>query len=123
MKHLILIKHSVFATLFLSAAVSAFAGGGGGSIGSGRNQYPHMNPESGSQSTAPTSVSADTPNPDGMTRAQVRAELLRAERAGFVSPSKNDYPPSATTIARNQARFQQVEQAWRGSEQTTASGQ
>ncbi|WP_175817719.1 DUF4148 domain-containing protein [Burkholderia diffusa] len=123
MKHLILIKHSVFVTLLLSAAVSAFAGGGGGSIGSGRNQYPHMNPVSGPQSTAPASVSADSPNPDSKTRAQVRVELLNAERAGLVPANRNDYPPSATTIARNQARFQQFEQAWRGSEQTTASGQ
>ncbi|AJZ56055.1 DUF4148 domain-containing protein [Paraburkholderia fungorum] len=122
MKHLILIKHSVFGTLLLSAAVTAFAGGGGGHNGSGRNQYPHMNPVTGPQSAEPASVSADTPNPDGKTRAQVRAELLQAERAGFAPANKNDYPPSATTIARNQARFQQIEQAWRGSDQMTASG-
>lgn len=143
MKHLILTKHSIFATLLMSAAVTAFAGGGGGHNGSGRNQYPHMNPVSGPQSAAPASVATDAPTTDvagrtataqdplavggttdyGKTRAQVRAELLEAERAGLAPVSKNDYPPSAATIARNRARFQQIEQARRGSDQVTASGQ
>jgi hypothetical protein len=52
----------------------------------------------------------------------VRAELLQAERSG-ITINKNDDPPSATTIARNRARFQQIEQAWHGSAQVTASGQ
>ncbi|MEW6345595.1 MAG: DUF4148 domain-containing protein [Paraburkholderia sp.] len=141
MKHLILIQRSVFATLLLSAAVTAFAGGGGGHSGSGRNQYPHTNPVSGPQSAAPASVATDATDVAGRTataqdplavgrttdygktRAQVRAELLEAERAGLAPVSKNDYPPSAATIARNRARFQQIEQARRGSDQVTASGQ
>jgi hypothetical protein len=48
----------------------------------------------------------------GKTREQVRAELLQAEEAGLVPVHKNDYPPSAETVARNQVRFQQIEQAW-----------
>ncbi|KLU20533.1 hypothetical protein EOS_41085 [Caballeronia mineralivorans PML1(12)] len=57
------------------------------------------------------------------TRAQVRAELLEAERAGTVPIHRNDYPPSAETIAHNRARFQQVERGWRTGDQTTASAQ
>ncbi|KLU20532.1 hypothetical protein EOS_41080 [Caballeronia mineralivorans PML1(12)] len=49
----------------------------------------------------------------GKTRAQVREELVEAQRMGLVPSSKTDYPPSAATIARNQARFQQVEPFWR----------
>nr|WP_279609284.1 DUF4148 domain-containing protein [Burkholderia diffusa] len=102
-----------------------------------------MTQEPSAQAAAPTLVAAATlnaaaaglpttaqdssaggPRTDyGKTRDQVRAELLQAERAGFAPVNKNDYPPSATTIARNRARFQQIEQAWHGSAQVTASGQ
>lgn len=142
MKHITLIKQSVFATLLLSAAVTAFAGGGGPN-GSWRDRYAHANPVSSSQAAAPASVAANAPNADaagwittgqdtsaggrrtdyGKTREQVRAELLQAEQAGFAPVNKNDYPPSAQTVARNRARFQQIEQAWHGNAQVTASGQ
>ncbi|RKF35914.1 hypothetical protein BCY88_08805 [Paraburkholderia fungorum] len=59
----------------------------------------------------------------GKTRAQVRAELLQAQRAGLAPVHKNDYPPSAETIARNRTRFQQIEQAWHAGDQVTASEQ
>lgn len=40
-------------------------------------------------------------NPSGLTRAEVRAQLVQAQAEGLVPAPKNDYPPSAATIARN----------------------
>ena len=37
----------------------------------------------------------------GKTRAQVRAELVQAQRDGVVPAPKHDYPPSAEEIQRN----------------------
>jgi hypothetical protein len=37
----------------------------------------------------------------GLTRAEVRAQLIQAEADGLVPAPKNDYPPRAQTIARN----------------------
>jgi hypothetical protein len=37
----------------------------------------------------------------GLTRTEVRAQLIKAEADGLVPTHKNDYPPSAQTIARN----------------------
>jgi len=42
----------------------------------------------------------------GKTRAEVRAELVQAEAQGLVPISKNDYPPTPLTIARNRAEYQ-----------------
>jgi hypothetical protein len=49
----------------------------------------------------------------GETRAQVRAELVAAERAGQLPVSDVDYPPSADTLKHNAdlyARSQRFEQ-------------
>lgn len=40
-------------------------------------------------------------SPAGLTRADVMAQLQQAQAEGFVPSSKNDYPPSATELARN----------------------
>ncbi|HTJ95788.1 MAG TPA: DUF4148 domain-containing protein [Pararobbsia sp.] len=40
------------------------------------------------------------------TRAQVRAELIAAERAGQIPTADADYPPSADTIHHNQELYQ-----------------
>ncbi|MEM5339329.1 DUF4148 domain-containing protein [Paraburkholderia azotifigens] len=37
----------------------------------------------------------------GKTRAQVRAELVQAQREGFVPAPKYDYPPGAEVVQRN----------------------
>ncbi|MFL9984628.1 DUF4148 domain-containing protein [Paraburkholderia sediminicola] len=37
----------------------------------------------------------------GMTRAEVRAQLVQAEADGLVPAPKNDYPPSAEAVAHN----------------------
>jgi hypothetical protein len=37
----------------------------------------------------------------GLTRAEVRAQLIEAEADGLVPAPREDYPPSALTIARN----------------------
>lgn len=39
----------------------------------------------------------------GLTRAEVRAQLIQAEADGLVSTNTQDYPPSAATIQRNKA--------------------
>ncbi|HWT38464.1 MAG TPA: DUF4148 domain-containing protein [Paraburkholderia sp.] len=37
----------------------------------------------------------------GKTRAEVRAELVQAQREGFVPAPKHDYPPSAEEVQHN----------------------
>lgn len=144
MKRLTLFKHSAFATLLMSAALTAFAGGGG-SAAPKDNQFLSSYSASAQRSATTTTVAAvlpadgtastassaaalqETPaatrsTSSGKTRAQVREELVEAQRAGLV-PSSKDYPPGAATIARNQARFQQVEPFWRARGDLSASGQ
>ncbi|WP_051889008.1 DUF4148 domain-containing protein [Caballeronia sordidicola] len=140
MKRITSLKQVVFATLLLSATVTAFAAGGG-SNGLGRNpnlyapslvsstlhsQQTVLANSDGSESTVLTTgtngpSTADRITAYGKTRAQVRAELLEAERAGTVPVHKNEYPPSVETVARNHARFQQIEQAWRGEDPVVAN--
>ena len=130
MKVTTLLNRSAIVTLLLSASLTAFAGGGGPR----GPAYPYAsgtsNVERVSANTAPTvSFQADANAvaggnaATGKTRAQVRAELLQAEEAGLVPANKIDYPPSAQTIARNRARFQQVEHAWKSDGQLNASAQ
>ncbi|AZQ53208.1 DUF4148 domain-containing protein [Burkholderia cenocepacia] len=40
-----------------------------------------------------------------VTRAEVRADLIQAERDGTVPTSNWDYPPSTQTIARNRELY------------------
>ncbi|MGF6772296.1 hypothetical protein P3T18_004784 [Paraburkholderia sp. GAS199] len=40
-------------------------------------------------------------NPSGLTHAEVIAQLRQAQAAGLVPTPNNDYPPSASTVARN----------------------
>ncbi|CAB3809948.1 hypothetical protein LMG28614_07173 [Paraburkholderia ultramafica] len=66
----------------------------------------HAYPESAIpvQASAGDMAQAQQPAPE-KTRAQVRQELIEAERAGLVPSPKNDYPPSQAAIERNKARF------------------
>ncbi|MGZ2747483.1 DUF4148 domain-containing protein [Burkholderia stagnalis] len=41
----------------------------------------------------------------GPTRADVIADLIQAQRDGVVPAPKQDYPPSAQTIALNRVRY------------------
>ncbi|CAI8781150.1 MULTISPECIES: DUF4148 domain-containing protein [Burkholderia] len=41
----------------------------------------------------------------GVTRAEVIADLVQAERDGIVPTSNYDYPPSAATVARNRELY------------------
>jgi hypothetical protein len=142
MKRITSLKQVVFATLLLSATVTAFAAGGG-SNGLGRNpnlyapaltsstshsQQTVLANSAGSESvvlaTATNGPStADRITTYGKTGAQARTELLEAERAGRVPVHKNEYPPSVETVARNQVRFQQIEQAWREGGPVVANNQ
>ena len=44
------------------------------------------------------------------TRAEVRQELIAAQRAGQIPTSDVDYPPSADTVRRNQDLYRMAEQ-------------
>ncbi|MEQ5839476.1 DUF4148 domain-containing protein [Paraburkholderia acidicola] len=109
MKAIALLNRTVLTTLLVSASISAFAGG---PRGAETRPYAHV------AAKTVAAVGGDTTTTDiatpGKTREQVRAELLQAEEAGLIPTHRNDYPPSAETIARNRVRFQQIEQAWQG---------
>ena len=142
MKSITSIKQVIFATLLLSATVTAFAAGGGAN-GLGRNPNLYASSLTSSTSHSPQTAlatsagseslalatgtngpsTADRTTGYGKTRAQVQTELLEAERAGTVPIHKNEYPPSVETLARNQVRFQQIEQAWRGKDPVVANNQ
>jgi hypothetical protein len=142
MKRITSLKQVAFATLLLSATVTAFAASGGAN-GLGRNpnlyapslksstshsQQTVLANSAGSESVVLTTGTNGPSTTDrikayGKTRAEVRAELLEAQRAGTVPVHKNDYPPSVETVARNQARFQQIEQAWRAGGPVVANNQ
>ncbi|BEU23598.1 DUF4148 domain-containing protein [Paraburkholderia sp. 22B1P] len=47
---------------------------------------------------------AQTPS-RGVTRAEVHAQLVEAQADGLLPVPKNDYPPSADTIARNKELY------------------
>jgi Domain of unknown function (DUF4148) len=91
-------------------ASSAFADGNHAYPGSVMVSMADANEAS---TTSPSGlVNVDVQAPAGKTRAQVRAELIDAERVGIVPAGKFDYPPSAATIARNRERFSLAEQYW-----------
>jgi Domain of unknown function (DUF4148) len=120
MQAIALLNRTVLATLLVSVSVAAFAGGGGPR---GSGPYPYSGTAamaSGSTSTATTASAANTnvaqtatnDNWSGKTRAQVRAELIKAEQAGLVPHDDTHYPPDETTIARNKVAFQRAENWW-----------
>jgi Domain of unknown function (DUF4148) len=129
MKVTTLLNRPVIATLLISASLTAFASGGGGPRGAG--PYPSsgtLSVQLASANAAPLAAADAAPvsvanTSTGKTRAQVRSELLQAEEAGLLPTPRNDYPPSAETIARNRARFQQIEHVWKQDGQLTASDQ
>lgn len=124
MKAIAFLNRTVVATLLASASIAAFAGGGP----RGAGPYPYSgttamavaaeraDPAASPANAVPTAVRSVA---HGKTREQVRAELLQAEEAGLIPVHRNDYPPSAETIARNRIRFQQIELAWHSDTATT----
>ena len=54
--------------------------------------------------SAPMVAFAQTPDHE-LTRADVIAQLVQAQRDGTLPTSNWDYPPSAQTIARNRALY------------------
>jgi hypothetical protein len=132
-----LLTRTVLATVLLSASVVAFARSGGGprggefqpdvaeSVSHGHDSTRAVTlPASRAASTAdsaPAAVPAVTNTEPGKTRAEVRAELLEAEEAGVIPVRRNDYPPSARTIARNRVIFAQAEMAWHKNDQVALS--
>ena len=57
----------------------------------------------------------------GLTRADVRAQLIEAEADGLVPALKNDYPPSAQTIAHNRELYAIRHQESAGTASASAS--
>lgn len=53
-----------------------------------------------------SSVFADTSESPGLTRAQVREQLVQAEREGTIPTTDTSYPPTADDIARNKATYE-----------------
>jgi hypothetical protein len=122
-------KHAVFATLLLSTTLSAFASGGGSAA---PRDYPFQNAYSsaGQRMVSTASVAAAQEAPYATlgtsaekSRAQVREELVEAQRMGLVPSGKTDYPPSPQTISRNQVRFQQAAPFWRAHGDLPTQGQ
>ncbi|WP_175885385.1 DUF4148 domain-containing protein [Burkholderia sp. BCC0044] len=54
--------------------------------------------------SAPVVAFAQTTSGE-VTRADVRADLIQAERDGMLPTSNSDYPPSTQTIARNRELY------------------
>ncbi|MDC6133734.1 DUF4148 domain-containing protein [Burkholderia gladioli] len=52
---------------------------------------------------------------NGLTRDEVRMQLIDAQRAGWVPSSDADYPPSAATVARNRELWRSASRRWRTS--------
>lgn len=52
--------------------------------------------------SAPAMAKVDN---NGLTRAQVHAQLVDAQRDGFVPTGDSDYPPSKQTVERNRALY------------------
>jgi len=46
-----------------------------------------------------------TPESQGKTREQVRAEIVQAQRDGWLPYRRYDYPPSAATVKRNKELY------------------
>ncbi|RDK00895.1 DUF4148 domain-containing protein [Paraburkholderia lacunae] len=63
---------------------------------------------------------AQTSTP-GLTRAEVRAQLVEAQADGLVPSPRNDYPPSAQTIARNREIYAIQHQESAGTASASAS--
>jgi Domain of unknown function (DUF4148) len=55
--------------------------------------------------TPPPQADTGTQATQGKTRAQVRAELIEAQRAGVIPTTDIDYPASDETIRRNQELY------------------
>jgi hypothetical protein len=48
---------------------------------------------------------ADTTASTGLTRAEVRAQLVQAERDGTIPTNDVDYPPTQAQVAQNRATY------------------
>jgi hypothetical protein len=49
---------------------------------------------------------AQSSSSTGLTRAQVREQIVQAERDGTIPTTDADYPPSSEEIARNKAVYE-----------------
>jgi hypothetical protein len=48
---------------------------------------------------------ADTTSSTGLTRAEVRAQLVQAERDGTIPTNDVNYPPTPAQVAQNRATY------------------
>ncbi|EKS9800583.1 DUF4148 domain-containing protein [Burkholderia cepacia] len=126
------INRAAFAVLMASVSVSVIAGGGG-PRGQDYTQHPSNAVTIASsvplEQVSTTAVRTETRLPlpvgisaQGKTRTEVYAELVQAERAGFVPSGNADYPPGPVTIERNLMRFKIAESWWQSTNQVTTAG-
>ncbi|WP_052409808.1 DUF4148 domain-containing protein [Paraburkholderia oxyphila] len=116
-----ILRHTAFAAVLTTVAVSVQARGGG--VRPAEQSVPHsasvssgVSDDPGAQADAVRSDArpvADVSAAPDKTRAQVRAELLQAGEQGLLPPRWIDYPPSAATRARNRENFLRLEQVWK----------
>jgi hypothetical protein len=121
MKRTFFLNRSLFAALLLSASASVFAGAPTAAQ-SGLQPVAAAAPSSDlllaaiDQPSVPAwTASADSvaaATGQGKTRAQVRAELIQAERDGLIPSGNIHYPPGPDTIARNKLKFQKAKDWW-----------
>ena len=55
---------------------------------------------------------AQSSAPTGLTRAQVREQIVQAERDGTIPTTEADYPPSQRSIDANKARHAVLQRYW-----------
>ncbi len=121
MKRTSFLNRSFFAALLLTASASVFAGAPT-AVQSGLQPVAAAAPSSDLLLAAVDrpSVPAWTASADpvaaatgeGKTRAQVRAELIQAERDGLIPAGNIHHPPGPQTIARNKLNFQEARDWW-----------
>ncbi|HDR9482569.1 TPA: DUF4148 domain-containing protein [Burkholderia aenigmatica] len=116
-----MLNHAALAAVLTTVAVTAQARGGG--VLPPRQPISHSFSVASSvpeDSNAQTDAARPTGQPvadvspaQGKTRAQVRAEIVRAGEDGMLPSRWVDYPPSAATRTRNRENFLRLEQAWK----------
>lgn len=132
MKHNSLLNRSVFGTLLLSAFALVFASAPAlaqsgpqpvAVIASSSDLLLAAVEHPGVPAQNMAVDAADSAGNQGKTRAQVRAELIEAERAGVIPVRNAEYPAEPETIARNKVRFEKAESWWlaHGGQQVSAN--
>jgi hypothetical protein len=132
MKALSFLGRTVVATLLVSASVAAFAGvpvpvyaapqtisatAPSPTLQLAAVDRSVVQPSAPFAGTADVADTASGAGSQAKTRAQVRAELIQAEKAGLIPAGNVRFPAGPETMARNRFDFQSAQSWW------TAHGQ